>query len=272
MKNIFKKNSIIITALAIMIVIAGYLSFTNKDTKDNAGSLADKASVEDSDVTAVDGTDVVTDTTGTNKDATATDNTTTNKEGTTTDANKDNNTATDLTKTPKDKTTNSTTTDELGDSDISDDDVLANAKDVSDNGELNLKDGTPGEAVLASTTLDSGFFVSKRLEREQKRAKDTATYMDIIESAKAPAQAKEKATDGITELTKISDKEDAAELLLEAKGFDDAIVFMTGDKAEVVVNSDGLSKQQLAIIEDVVKNETNIPVKNINIIPVVVSE
>lgn len=31
MKNIFKKNQIIITALAIMIVIAGYLSFTNKD-------------------------------------------------------------------------------------------------------------------------------------------------------------------------------------------------------------------------------------------------
>ena len=38
MKNIFKKNQIIITALAIMIIIAGYLSFTNDDKLDDSGT------------------------------------------------------------------------------------------------------------------------------------------------------------------------------------------------------------------------------------------
>ena len=35
MKNIFKKNQIIITALALMIAAAGYVSYTNGNLKDD---------------------------------------------------------------------------------------------------------------------------------------------------------------------------------------------------------------------------------------------
>ena len=34
MKNVFKKNQIIITTLALMIVVAGYVSYTNGNLKD----------------------------------------------------------------------------------------------------------------------------------------------------------------------------------------------------------------------------------------------
>ncbi|MFR6392078.1 MAG: SpoIIIAH-like family protein [Roseburia sp.] len=34
MKKVFKKNQLIITALALMIAVAGYLSFTDKNGKD----------------------------------------------------------------------------------------------------------------------------------------------------------------------------------------------------------------------------------------------
>ncbi len=39
MKNIFKKNQIIIAALAVMICIAGYLNFTKEDTEETDSSV-----------------------------------------------------------------------------------------------------------------------------------------------------------------------------------------------------------------------------------------
>jgi hypothetical protein len=282
MKNIFKKNSIIITALAIMIVIAGYLSFTNRDTKDDAAAemTSAQAGVTDEAAADVNGTEVASDTTGTTTDTTTTDTT---KDATTTDTTKDikttdttttdtNGTATDTNvTTTQEKTTTDKASSELGKNDISDDDVLANAKDVSDNGEINLKDGTPGEAVLANTA-DASYFVSTKLDREQVRARNKETYMDIIESPDVKEEDKKAAIDSMIKLTDITERESAAEMLLEAKGFDGVVVFVVDNKADVVVNAKSLSDQQLAIIEQVVKQKTDIAVNNIEITPVVVSE
>ncbi len=276
MKNIFKKNSIIITALAIMIVIAGYLSFTNKDVKDSS-KLADATSTSDSLY------DEYVDTEGLNL---ATNNTTDNDEDAALNDKdtKDNTDVTDDTKVKdtdtKDtdvKDTNTTDTnandvnapDELGD--ISDEDILANAQDVTDNGELNLEEGVPGEAVLANTA-DASYFITRKIDREQVRAKNKDTYMEIIESPDIDDKDKQIAIQSMLKLADISEKESAAEMLLEAKGFDGVVVFVVDGKANVVVNAETLTDQQLAIIEDVVKDKTDIAVENIEITPVVITE
>ena len=54
--------------------------------------------------------------------------------------------------------------------------------EVSDNGELNLEEGVPGEAVLARATIDSSYFVSNRVKREQVRSKSKELYMELIQS------------------------------------------------------------------------------------------
>ena len=233
MKNIFKKNSIIITALAIMIVIAGYLSFTTRDAKTN-----DKAITTSSNKTANTSKD--------NKDVAST------TKGDKTDTNKD----TDKNDQSKDNK------DEIGSKD---------SQDVTDNGELNLEDGTPGEAVLASTA-DASYFSSAKLEREQLRAKNQAAFLKIIESTKASAEDKKAANKGYLQLISNSDKERAAEIMLGAKGFSDAIVFINNNKVEVTVNSASLTKQQTAIIEDVVKTQTGISVQDMQINPVVLQD
>ncbi len=259
MKNIFKKNSIIITALAIMIVIAGYLSFTNRDT-DKDGSLVDNSALQSDIYTEGDGLEVVTDTTVTGTPDNTADVTVTGTPDTT---------DTDTTDTDADDTNDAQ---ELGNNDISDEDALADSQDVADNGELNLEDGTPGEAVLASATQDASYFISSKLQREQRRAQSRETLMDIIQSTDATDEAKNEATDSLIELTQIGERENAAEILLGAKGFDGAIVFILDGTADVVVNAESLTDQQLAIIEDVVKSETQIAVNNIEIIPVIISE
>jgi stage III sporulation protein AH len=265
-KNIFKKNQIIITALAIMIVIAGYLSFTNDDTPEEPIALQAVNPDEDEyDIySGLEGMDLATDA---NKTDAANKEDTANKEDI---ADK---TETDDTAADKDETvpvkTLDNKKDELGE--LNDDEILANAKDVADNGELNLEDGVPGEAVLANAT-DPGYFFDSKLQREQVRAKSKATFKEIMDNPEISEEAKQEAVDALIALTAIEEKESATEMLLGARGFDGSIVRITDGKVEVVVNSASLSDQQLAIIEEVVKEKTNIEVENISIVPVVVEE
>ena len=271
MKNIFKKNQIIITALAIMIIIAGYLSFTNDDKLDDSGTLQtvnpDEAGYEE--YSELPGIELASDITYDEETTNDTDPTDNNNEEV-----DDTNTLDD---TDNDETTPVETLDEEADElgelgQVSDDEILANAKDVADNGELNIDEGVPGEAVLASATLDAGYFMSSKLNREQVRARNAAEYKEIMENPEISEEAKQLATNALIELTMIREKESATEMLLEARGFDGSIVRITEGDVEVVVNSEDLSEQQLAIIEDVVKDKTDISIENISILPVVIEE
>jgi stage III sporulation protein AH len=280
MKNIFKKNQIIITALAIMIVIAGYLSFTNDDTPDDANTLeATNPDSEDYDVFTEmeDGMELATDTTTddtdtdtTDTDTTDTDTDTTDNEDTTLDDTDEDTTAEEDNDETDDVDTDADESDELGD--ISDEDLLETAQNVADNGELEPEDGVPGEAVLANAAIDSSYFISTKIEREQTRASNRETLMDVIGSAEISNEQKQEATERMIELVDIAEKENATENLLAAKGFDGAVVFIVDGEVDVVVNAANLTDQQLAVIEDVVKDKTDIAVEHISINPVVIAE
>jgi stage III sporulation protein AH len=274
-KNIFKKNQIIITALAIMIAIAGYLSFTNKDKPTDELDAIQTANPDENEYdvfSELEGMDVVTDTNngdGTVADDITNDNNDVLDNDEEADVTADETDDVDATE-DEDTVPVRTQDNELGE--ISDDELLANAQNVTDNGELDLDDGIPGEAVLASNTINASYFMDSKLKREQVRAKNKATYEQIIESPDISEEAKNQAINGLIELISIQEKEDATEMLLGAKGFEDSIVRITDGKVEVVINAANLTEQQLAIIEDVVKSKTEIPIENIGIIPVVMEE
>ena len=59
-------------------------------------------------------------------------------------------------------------------------------------------------------------------------------------------------------MTDIAEKETAAEILLEAKGFDNAIVSIDGDSVDVVVSAAELTEAQRAQIEDIVIRKTGV--------------
>ena len=67
---------------------------------------------------------------------------------------------------------------------------------------------------------------------------------------------------------KISEKENAAELMLQAKGFENAMVSISSGNADVIVSSEGLTNKQIAQIEDIVKRKTGITADKIVITPV----
>lgn len=237
MKKIVGKNQIIVTALAIMIVVAGYLNFTGQEIS-TSGLVSSQ-----------------------NKERAVTKTTT--KE-----------TALDKSDTKKDSVETSTKSKEKEEAktDISAEDSGSDDYTVNDDGEVVASEESPGEAVMVSNSLSSDYFSSAKLSREQSRAKNKETLMEIINNKSLTSQDKKAAVKEVAQLTESAELENAAELMLEAKGFTEAVVSISQGNADVVVNAAELSSQQIAQIEDIVKRKTGIAAQNIVITPVKVED
>jgi stage III sporulation protein AH len=118
-------------------------------------------------------------------------------------------------------------------------------------------DEVPGEAVFTSAETASALSGAK-LEKEQTRVQNKETLLEIINNANISETQKQEAVSSMISMTDIAEKETAAEILLEAKGFDDAIVSIDGDSVDVVVNTAELSEAQRAQIEDIVIRKTGV--------------
>ena len=128
-------------------------------------------------------------------------------------------------------------------------------------------DGTPGEAVLTNGSVSSVVSQAK-VSREQVRSKNKETLQNIIDNKNLSAEEKEKAVNQMVQMTEIAEKEAAAESLLAAKGFNDSVVSITDDQADVIVGASELSDANRAQIEDIVTRKTGVAAQNIVINPV----
>lgn len=279
MKKILKNNSIIITALCIMIAIVWYLNYTDGEKVQEASNPNYSVGAEDEDT--LDYNKVLTENGLEWNDLLELDN--------------ENQLAaekTDLETAEGYKDMELAEGDEL--MDISDEDIAAleevaegdteeteslTAGDgliVTDNGEIVGEDETntsaPGEAVLASTTISSTYFASAKLTREQNRAREKESLLEMMESESISDEVKQKAVDTYLAVTANMEKENSTELLLEAKGFEGAIVSIIDDSVEVIINAPTITEQQIAQIESIVRRKAEVEAENIVISPVVVEE
>lgn len=148
MKKI-KKNQVIITALAIMIAVAGYINYT--------GNLSDIISVKDTKDASSDGV-VIDENTG---------------------------------------------------------EIVNNDAEPDDNSLME-----PGSVMLTSGSSVSDSIISEaKLNREQLRAKNKEMLMEIVNNESLDEAAKQAAVNKLADISDTSQKEIAAELLLEAKDF-----------------------------------------------------
>lgn len=141
------------------------------------------------------------------------------------------------------------------------------ALEASAEGEEQINE-VPGEAVFTSAANVNTLSRAKLL-KEQTRAKNKETLLDIINNNALSETQKQTAVDSMIALTDIAEKETSAEILLEAKGFSDVVVSISEDMADVVVGESELSDARRAQIEDVIKRKTGISAENIVISPVI---
>lgn len=137
---------------------------------------------------------------------------------------------------------------------------------VNDNDDESI-DEIPGEAVFTSAAAISNL-ADARLAKEQIRAKNKEILRELMENTGLSEKQKNEAINSMIALTELSEKEMSAEILLEAKGFTNAVVSITDDTVDVCVASDGLSDTQCAQIIDIVQRKTGISPDKIVITPV----
>ncbi len=246
MKKVFKKNQVIITALAIMIAVAGYLSFSDTDfgMKEASTETADSNILEDDIIEDIESLDYdVSDETALIEE---------NSLGTTAQSS---------------PTTSPEAGDGTGDTDgDTDTDNTATPEGTSESGEEqeDVSTDTPGEAVLTGST---GFAAQAKISREQVRSQNKENLMQIIDNPDVSEEQKAEAVSSMVTLSETAERESAAEVLLESKGFPDVVVNLTGNSADVVVPDDQLDDASRAQIEDIVKRKTEVAPENIVITP-----
>ena len=219
MKKIFKKNQIIITALAVMIAAAGYISYSDAQLKGKKDKTA-KTETSSEAETSVNMDQVLQDMENLDLDVTDETGAATAGDGT---------------------------------------DATASGEESS--GTESQPQETPGEAVLTGA---STYMAQARIEREQIRSQNKESLLSIINNEALSETEKESA---IASMTDLVEKEAAAELLLEAKGFPDVVVNLTGETADIVVPDTKMDDASRAQIEDIVKRKTGIAAENIVITP-----
>lgn len=274
MKKLWKKNQIMITALALMIAIAGYLNFMGKKVDEENLFTTSAQFEEASGVTTEDGTDMAAVTDITDESLALLpeqENGAIDESAAMTDIDS---------MDSEDEMVYSDYLDENQAENVSaaaddaalDETAMAGTDENAASGEVaqvteDYTGETPGEAVFTSSQAISSI-AGANLMKEQTRAKNKEALLNIINAENLPESAKQDAVNSMIELTDITQKECAAEILLEAKGFADVVVSISGDVADVIVQADDLTEAQRAQIEDIVSRKTGIGAENIIISPV----
>lgn len=185
MKKGSHKNQIIITTLALLLAVVGYISYDNRDTFMNA------------------------------KDVLSTEIETVNGEA---------------------------------DTQVSDEVALE-----TDSTEEILN---AGETVLTSASTESEECVAQvKLGREQVRSKNKEALQKIIDDAGVSEEEKKSAVDAMVKLTENAQMEEDAQMMLEAKGFKNAVVSLSDECCDVIVGKEDVTDEKRAQIEDIIKRK-----------------
>lgn len=261
-KKILRKNQIMITALAVMIAVAGYLNFAGTKIGEEDFISVDGSSsgltydISDEDMYAIslredtDGTiQNYASATGDNTDILSldTDDVTITDNYLSSDMNAVSDSAID--------------TSIAGDVQVSGE-VDALAANTEESGATIIEQEIPGEAVFTSASGVSTLAGAKLL-KEQTRAQNKESLLEIIQNEELTEEAKKEAVSSMIALTETAQKESDAQMLLEAKGFTQTVVSISGDTADVMVEAANLTESQTAQILDIVQRKTEISPENI---------
>lgn len=126
-----------------------------------------------------------------------------------------------------------------------------------------------GETVLTSAEISPAttYCAEVKLNREQVRSKNKDALLEIVNNQAVTEEQKQNAVDALVRLTEIAQMEADAEMLLEAKGFDNVVVSINDNCCDVVLDMGEDTDSARAQVEDVIKRKTDITAENIVITP-----
>lgn len=224
----FKKNQVIISVIALMLMAAGYLNFTNNGSDFN--KTAETGSLIDSEQMAAIGDAQLVST----KPAEANE--------------------------IKDESLNVTVENIIkNEIDSNEDSNKDNNKEAD-----NKQENNPIE-TNSKTVTTSEYFTESRLEREKMYSQMIETYQKILEKSGISESQK---TTAQSEIKKINEQKNAimiTENLIKNKGYEDLIIFVNNTSINVIIKSKKLETEQIAQVQNIITRELNSKIENIHI-------
>ena len=228
MKQILKKNQIIISVIAIMLIAAGYMNYTS-----NEKQALETAVLTDSEKYAgIGDATLVSANVADNNDAQN------NNEG--------QNITDDSVKKEEKK-----------------DEIKSNEQNTE-----TTENAVPNEVNTSTTITETSgdqYFAELRLERDKMYSQMLESYQKILCNSQISETQKEISEN---EIKKINDTRNAimiAENLIKNKGFQDLIIFINGDSISIIVKAKELKEEQIAQIQNIISRELKGEIENIHI-------
>lgn len=228
MKQILKKNQIIISVIAIMLIAAGYMNYTS-----NEKQALETAVLTDSEKYAGIG------------DATLVSA----------------NVADDNNLEKNDEVQN--IIDESTKNEDNKDEIKSNEQNTET--KENTVQNEINTSTTVTETSGDQYFAELRLERDKMYSQMLESYQKILSNSQISETQKEISEN---EIKKINDTRNAimiAENLIKNKGFQDLIIFINGDSISIIVKAKELKEEQIAQIQNIISRELKGEIENIHI-------
>lgn len=234
--KIMKKNQVVILTLALMLMTAGYMNYTNNHENENVllAQLGD-AKLVSTNVAEIN--EIVNENT--------------------------NETQVEI------NIQNQTETNNIKENKVEEETSNNNVVTTSTNNVVENQNAVTNQEIqeTSNNTIEStdDYFTKSKLERETMYSQMLETYQKILENEKIASDQKDIAEN---EIKNINDKKNAimiVENLLKTKDFEKAVVFINEQSVNVVVKGEKLETDQVAQIQNIIQRELKTNIENIHI-------
>lgn len=228
--KILKRNQIIISVLALMLITVGYMSFTS-----NSENALQTANLVDSEKMAGIG------------DAKLVNSNDIEEESSISSEENDNSSDANAIVDNKD-------TDSVKNTETSETSTSTGVTTVNSNNYSNVENGD-----------SKNYFVASRLERDKMYSQMLESYQKLAEDTAVPAEQKSISTQEISNINNRKNAIMIAENLIKNLGFEDVVIFVNNNSTSVIVKSENLSEADVAQIQNIVCREVGVEVGSIHI-------
>ena len=129
----------------------------------------------------------------------------------------------------------------------------------------NLGDSKYVSATTAKPEEKTDYFATARKNREASREEGIELLQDTLADRTLSEEARQQTLQKLESVTDAINEESRIESLLLAKGFEDCVVYLSGEEANVVVKAAELSQEQTCQILDIVLAQSDAAADKVNI-------
>ena len=157
-----------------------------------------------------------------------------------------------------------------GDTYLATEQITSDQVDFVENGENEVQVATENELnhMQAGEEQKNGhdFFIEYRLERDKARSEQIDIFREMINNPNTGEAAKNRAQEKMLAMTERMEKEMEIEGLIRARGYNDSLAYIHDGSVDVIIQTEGLSENDVAKIGDIIVKTTGFNFDDVTII------